>query len=449
MSPTMQRRESYANAERPGGSLRGATGRLGAPSGGMRAIRPLAGIPVRPKRDVVLSSPADRGGSLVDFTTVICNGDTVRLADFIETNSEPILAEWVAFAETCGPAGRTMDVAGLRDHAAEMLANIVIDLRTPQTGAEQVAKSKGNAEPGPEGKDTAAEVHGAGRAESGFSVGEMVSEYRALRASVIRLWTKASGSLTSADLEDLMRFNETIDQALAESIERYTLDLDRSKEMFVAILGHDLRTPLGAVMMGSQFMLDTGELEEPHLTLTTRIARSAKRMNQMVGDLLDFTRSRLGSGVPIVRRRMDLSKEASHAVEEMAAAHPESVLALEASGDLRGDWDCARIGQVLANLVGNAVQHGSAKTPIVVTARGELEEVVLQVHNRGPAIPTSDLQGIFSPFKRLQSGQAAGPSSSLGLGLYIAERIVTAHGGTIDVSSSDEAGTSFTVRLPR
>ncbi|MDQ3698602.1 MAG: sensor histidine kinase, partial [Gemmatimonadota bacterium] len=246
----------------------------------------------------------------------------MRLADFIETNSEPILAEWVAFAETCGPAGRTMDVAGLRDHAAEMLANIVIDLRTPQTGAEQVAKSKGNAEPGPEGKDTAAEVHGAGRAESGFSVGEMVSEYRALRASVIRLWTKASGSLTSADLEDLMRFNETIDQALAESIERYTLDLDRSKEMFVAILGHDLRTPLGAVMMGSQFMLDTGELEEPHLTLTTRIARSAKRMNQMVGDLLDFTRSRLGSGVPIVRRRMDLSKEASHAVEEMAAAHP-------------------------------------------------------------------------------------------------------------------------------
>jgi signal transduction histidine kinase len=247
-----------------------------------------------------------------------------------------------------------------------------------------------------------------------------------------------------------MRFNEAIDQALAESITRYTDDLDRSKEMFLAVLGHDLRTPLGAIMMSSQFMLDIGDLEEPHRTLTTRIVRTSRRMNRMVGDLLDFTRSRLGSGLPIVRAEMDLAKEASHAVEEMTAAHPESKLHLDSSGDLHGNWDCARVGQVLANLLGNAVQHGSPKTMIGVTLRGDVDEVVLRVHNRGPAIAASRLPGLFSPFTRLgPSEPSARDSTSLGLGLYIAERIVTAHGGTIDVTSSHDAGTAFTVRLPR
>ena len=374
----------------------------------------------------------------------------MRLADFIESNCEPILAEWVAFASTSGPAGEAMDRAALRDHALEMLKVFVKDLRTPQSDAEQTEKSKGNADSAPDAPDTAAEVHGAGRAESGFTLGEMVSEYRALRASVIRLWTKATGSLTGPDLEDLMRFNEAIDQALAESVTRYTLDLDRSQEMFVAILGHDLRSPLSAVTMASQFMLETGELKEPHLTLTTRIVRAARRMNQMVGDLLDFTRSRLGPGIPIVRARIDMAKVASDAVDEMAAAHPDSVLAFRASGDLWGEWDAARISQLLANLLGNAVQHGAAKSTISVTANGEAKEVVLRVHNRGPVIPVSDLHGLFSPLKRLKSGVATAPdSNSLGLGLYIAERIVSAHGGSIDVSSSEDAGTVFTVHLPR
>ena len=374
----------------------------------------------------------------------------MRLADFIEANCEPILTDWMAFAKSSGPAGAGMDRAELRDHALEMLNEIVRDLRTPQTDAEQAEKSKGHSDTTPEEGDTAAQVHGAARAESGFTVAEMVSEYRALRASVIRLWTKASGTLTGADFEDLTRFNETIDQALAESIMRYTDDIDRSREMFVAILGHDLRSPIGAVIMASQFMLDTAELKEPHLTLTTRIAHSARRMNQMVSDLLDFTRSRLGSGMPIVRREMDLAKEVNHAVHEMGDANPGSVFQVNLSGNLLGNWDCPRIGQVLANLLGNAVQHGTAKTPISVTVRGETKEVVIQVHNRGASIPIAHQAEIFSPLKRLNPDVPASThSNSLGLGLYISERIVTAHGGTIDMNSSDGAGTFFTVRLPR
>jgi hypothetical protein len=135
----------------------------------------------------------------------------VRLADFILSSMEPILAEWVEFAETSAPAALTMDRAALRDHAREMLVAIVADLRSPQTEREREAKSKGDAPLVQGAVDTPAEVHGSGRAVSGFTVGEMVSEYRALRASVIRLWTSASGTLTGEALDDLMRFNEAID----------------------------------------------------------------------------------------------------------------------------------------------------------------------------------------------------------------------------------------------
>lgn len=374
----------------------------------------------------------------------------VRLADFIESNSEPILADWVAFARTCGPVAAAMDLDALRDHALDMLKTIVADLRTPQTKTEQSDKSKGNADHAEDEPETAAEVHGAGRAGSGFTIGEMVAEYRALRASVIRLWTAEKGTLTGADFEDLMRFNEAIDQSTAESVTRYTEDIEHSKEMFLAILGHDLRSPLNAIIMGSQFMIETNELKEPHLTLTARILHSGRRMNQLVDDLIDFTRSQLGAGLPIARRPMDLAKESRHAVDEVCGANPGSVIKLNTSGELEGEWDCPRISQVLSNLLTNAVQHGSSGTPISLTARGEVTQVVLQIHNRGIAIPAAERVDIFSPFKRLSPDEARSSNSrSLGLGLYIAERIVTAHGGSIHVDSSDDAGTFFTVRLPR
>ena len=375
----------------------------------------------------------------------------MRLSDFIVANREPIMAEWEAFARTCGPASGSMDIASLRDHASEMLTVIAADLKTPQGKHEQAEKSKGNAPQEDASQKTAAEKHGADRAESGFTTDQMVSEYRALRASVIRLWAKAQGELTSAELEDLTRFNEAIDQSLAESITRYTQDLDHSKEMFLAILGHDLRTPLGAVMMSAEFMLETGELKEPHLTLASRISSSSKRMNQMISALLDFTRSRLGGGIPVVRADMDMGKIVHDVVNEISAASPDREIKVNARGALRGEWDCPRMSQVLTNLIGNAVEHGGKRSAITVDVQADDKELRVSIHNQGDVIPPDKLNGIFNPMKRSETGNAAagGSSSNLGLGLYIADRIVHAHNGKIEVESAEERGTTFTVHLPR
>lgn len=372
----------------------------------------------------------------------------MRLADFIENNYESILAEWVSFAGGLGPDGNTMSIPDLRDHALDMLNTIVTDLRTPQTNDEEIAKSKGEGPRRMFKLDTAAETHGSQRAESGFTLNEMVSEYRALRASIIRLWVGASNTLTGDDFDDLVRFNEGIDQALAESVARYSADLDKSKNMFVAILGHDLRTPVGAVIMASEFMLESSNLTDQHRELAKRIAGSAWRMNKMIGDLLDFTRGRLGSGIPVTRAAMDLTAIANNAVEEVRAAYPDSILMLDTSGDLRGDWDASRISQVLVNLLGNAVQHGDPKTPIRLRLEGTAEEVVIQVENQGKSIPERDIPGLFSPFKRIKAGEVGARNNSLGLGLYIAEQIVVAHRGTIKAQSK-AGSTLFTVRMPR
>jgi signal transduction histidine kinase len=156
-----------------------------------------------------------------------------------------------------------------------MLTVIAADLKTSQDRYEQSQKSKGHAPATDSAAATAAEEHGAGRAESGFTVAQMVAEYRALRASVLRLWTREQGELKSADIEDLTRFNEAIDQALAESVAEFNENIENAKEMFLAMLGHDLRTPLGAIYTSARFMLETGELAASHRTLASRIADSA------------------------------------------------------------------------------------------------------------------------------------------------------------------------------
>jgi signal transduction histidine kinase len=374
-----------------------------------------------------------------------------RLSRFIRDNVEPILAEWETFARSL-PEGGDMNVAALRDHAKEMLLVIAADLERSQTDSAQDAKARGERDAGDAGETrgtTAAQEHGAGRAGSGFTVGQMVAEFRALRASVTRLWLTEDAGGARTDLTDLIRFNEAIDQAIAESVSQYSQSVGRTQERFLAILSHDLRSPLGAIIMATRFMLDAGGLEEPNLTLATRASSSARRMNQMVLDLVEFTRTRLDDTIPIVRSEVDGLRLVHEVVVEIAAAYPDSVVQVETGGDLSGQWDADRLTQALTNLVANAVQHGTRGKPIQVSAHGVGNEVTFSVHNEGPPIPVQQQEAIFQEGHRAGGQTDATDRRHQGLGLYIVERIVTSHGGNVSVRSSAQEGTTFTIRLPR
>ena len=220
--------------------------------------------------------------------------------------------------------------------------------------------------------------------------------------------------------------------------------VEEARERFIAILGHDLRTPLAAIVSGYE-LLERAALEGSYARAIERIGRSAARMEAMIDDVLDFARGRLGSGIPIRRRACHIGRIMSDEVDELRQAFPDRDIRLEVTGDLAGDCDASRIEQLLANLIGNAIHHG--EDPILVGARDDGDELVLTVHNQGPPIPASLQSRLFEPFH--EGARAPGTSQGLGLGLYIASEIVRAHGGAISVSSAEGVGTRFEIRLPR
>lgn len=372
----------------------------------------------------------------------------MRLATFITNNLEPILQAWEDFAKTITPATQMMDSAELRDHAEQMLKAIAEDLQTPQTTAQQIDKSKGNG-PG-KSDETAAETHAVTRLVAGFTLDQMVSEYRALRSSVLMQWLQQIKIGTDFEVEDMTRFNEAIDQALAESIRSYSRAVDASRNVFLGILGHDLRTPLGAILLGSEVLLRAEEMGIRQTKIASRIYTSVKRANKIVSDLLDFTRSQIGTGIPVLLSETNLALICESMVEEVRAYHPECNIVLESNAELIGQFDGARMEQVFSNLIGNAVQHGNETAPITVSLLADQGFAVFSVRNQGEPIAEEAIPHIFNPMSRHSQYAAGehGPSSGLGLGLYIAGEIVAAHQGRIEVESRIDLGTVFTVRLP-
>jgi signal transduction histidine kinase len=367
----------------------------------------------------------------------------MTLPEFIIRNMELILGEWEKFARTI-PAAEGMDTKALRDHAEKMLKAFARDLVQSQSAEQQAAKSKGRA-PQPLCKDdTAATSHGTDRFVEGFDLKALVSEYRALRATVTRLWTPEV--CPEGREKQLARFNEAVDQALHESVLRYSDEVNRARELFLGVIGHDLRTPLGAILLSAQYLLQADGLSGEHIKATAVIHRSGTRIQKMLSDLLDVTRTRLGGGLPVAPKAMDVSRTAKHVAEEAHAFHPTRTVVFAATGDCRGTWDEIRLYQLLSNLVENALRHGAAETPVKVEAVGSADEVQIAVHNDGAPIPQSEMRRIFEPMKQAEDGSSR--AEGLGLGLYIARAIATAHHGAIDVESTKEKGTTFTLRLP-
>lgn len=365
---------------------------------------------------------------------------TEGLAEFIDRERITIVAEWEAFARTLLPGAAGLSGPALRDHADQLLSAIINDMKSRQTDSEQSEKSKGRGQARAMGD--IGKLHAALRIEDGFKVGQLVAEYRALRASVLRLWEKAG-----TDPGGVTRFNEAIDEGLTEAIENFTETTEHFRGLSLGILSHDLRNPLAAIIMGSTMLVGSEELDDHTVRIAARMLTSANRMDRLISDLLDLTRTRSGDRIPIVPVTIDLAPLCWHVVAELEGRRPAGELRFEARGDLHGEWDADRIAQLLSNLVSNAIQYGAKTEPIEVVAADDGGDVILTVHNGGPAIPENSLRTMFEPMVR--HSQDAKTNSGLGLGLYIAAQVALAHGGTIDVASTDADGTTFTVHLPR
>jgi signal transduction histidine kinase len=374
---------------------------------------------------------------------------TIRLSDFILGNLEVILQAWEDFARTIEPPALTMDDTELRDHAKLMLTAIALDLNTAQTGFERDRKSQGRAPPSEH--DTAAETHAEARLLSGYTVEQLVSEYRALRCSVLHLWTSQTKIGMPTDMDDVTRFNEAIDQALAESVARYARLVKQSENMFLAILGHDLRNPLGTVITGATFIMRATDVPSKYVLAATRIFTAGQRMSKLILDLIDFTRSHLGAGIPIKPKRMDLAEVCMNVVDELRTSHPERIIDFDAGAreDVHGDDD--RLAQVLSNMIGNALQYGTVQEPVNVRLTSSHDEVTVAVNNKGPVIPAKKIGSVFDPLVRLaaQNNLDDVRDTSLGIGMYIARQIIVAHSGTMQVASNDTDGTTFSMILPR
>jgi len=373
---------------------------------------------------------------------------------------EPILQAWEDFARTIEPPALTMDDTELRDHARQMLQAISADLGMPQSGHERLAKSRGLGKRGVD--DTAAETHAEARLLSGYTVVQLVSEYRALRSSVLSLWAEVlAGDVHPTHMEDVTRFNEAIDQALAESVARYELMVKQTQNMFLAILGHDLRNPLGTVVTGSSFLMQALDIQPKYILVATRMFNSARRMSKLINDLLDFTRTHLGPGIPIRVRQGSLVAVCEEVVNELRTSHPEQLIDLTMPAHLDAIFDEGRMAQVLSNLIGNAIQYGSQETPVRVSMRASGADVIIDVNNQGAPVAPDKLAAVFDPMVRIAAGAHAADGdpdvsssnyierTSLGIGLYISRQIVHAHGGTISLVSTQAEGTTFTVTMPR
>lgn len=373
----------------------------------------------------------------------------MRLSEFILANIDAIVDEWEKFAATITPPADHLDSAGLRDHASAILRAAARDMSKPQSRDEQVAKAKGEGPEKSPSLDEAGASHGELRHTVGFDLVQMTSEFRHLRAVVIRRWVEHIELPDTTCFQDMIRFNEAIDEALAESTAAYAEQVNRSRDIFLAILGHDLRAPLQAVSMSTELLMRKTTLEGDALTCALNIKQGARHMAAMVSDLLELVRSRLGRSLPIEPVPMDLADAARAAIAEACAGNPDSDPTLNTEGDTRGVWDAGRIDQLLQNLIGNALQHGSDPREVIVTLKGEARQVLLTVHNYGPPISEEAIGTIFDPLVRSADEKLGQPSTSLGLGLFIVKEVVTAHGGTIEVSSSAANGTLFSVMLPR
>jgi signal transduction histidine kinase len=374
----------------------------------------------------------------------------MHLSTFIRAEMSVILSEWTTFARKNAPAATAMSTLALTDHAQGILCDIASDIETHQSKQQQFEKSQGEALD-PNENTSAAAIHGRLRQASNFSLLQLSSEFRALRATVLRLWLPNVQHMSATTMDEMVRFNEAIDQAMAESIVTYSARADRTRDLFLAVLGHDLRAPLATMSLAGDLLTHPATATAQAATIGHNVKRSARHMSAMVTDLLGFTRIQMGVGMPITRTCIDVQALCEAAAADAQAMYPGSAIAARFHGLLSESVDGVRLQQLVTNLLINAAQHSAKGSPITLEASGADEAITIKVGNRGPVIPAASLETIFQPLVQLESelDDSDRSQTSLGLGLFIAQETTAAHGGTIGVTSSVDDGTVFVVTLPR
>jgi sigma-B regulation protein RsbU (phosphoserine phosphatase) len=248
--------------------------------------------------------------------------------------------------------------------------------------------------------------------------------------------------------EDEWLLSALADQA-AVALEKTRLtEIGEFRDQLMGIVGHDLRNPLNTIVMASHVLLQREGLGARETELARKITNGALLAVRLIEQLLDLTRSRLGGGIPVDPRPLDLSEVCRQVAGELELTHPERPLHVDLRGDLKGVWDRDRMYQLIGNLVGNAVAHGEPESPIELRVDGTTSELGIEVANCGKPIPPEAITFIFDAFRQGRRAHAS-RSHGLGLGLFIAQQIARSHGGAISVTSSEHEGTTFRVKLPR
>jgi phosphoserine phosphatase RsbU/P len=253
---------------------------------------------------------------------------------------------------------------------------------------------------------------------------------------------------STSEAQDEWVLSALADQAAIAVEQKHRDEIGEFREQLLGIVGHDLRNPLTTIVSAAELLLRREGLGARETELARKIARSASVAGRLINQVLDLTRSRLGGGIPIDRRPVDLNEVCQQVISETELTHPDRPLRVDLQGDLGGVWDHDRLYQLLENLVGNAVHHGEPRSPIDLRVHGGAAEVVIEVANRGEPIPPAMLPFIFDAFRQARATRPS-RSGGLGLGLFIAQEIARSHGGAITVASSESDGTAFRVRLPR
>jgi signal transduction histidine kinase len=378
----------------------------------------------------------------------------MRLSDFIRAHSEEIAKEWEGFARTCSPAAAKMSVDQLRDHILPLLRFVAGDMDTPQTGFEQSEKAQGR-QPLAKIEASEAEEHAALRIIDGFTVDQVIGEFRALRASILRLWIKHRPADFQVDAAQVTRFNESIDQMLSESVVRHgrleseAREHSSGRDAFLATLSHELRGPLAAIANGVHIVQALGATNPRLAPVAAMMSRQAQHLRRLLDDLLDLAR--------ISRNRLSIDcvpTDIRQCVQDAVDANCEGltqgahILKLDTpEAPLVGEVDGTRIMQVISILLNNAVKYSPAGSRIDVSLTRENECALISLRDEGIGIAAETLPRIFNAFYVTNENNPA--KHGLGIGLWLARRLIELHAGTIVAKSEGPTrGAEFCVAIP-